>query len=251
MTNRRPLLLLIALLLLGWDLLVRLNVVGAYLLPPPAQVLQAFQDLGPELWQAGLQTLSSATLGFLGSAISGFILALILSRFSALKQAVLPVAVFFQTVPIVAIAPLLVIWFGFGAPTVRVSALIVSFFPLLANALVGLGQSDPQLRELFRVYGASPRQILFQLQIPSSLAYLNAGLKVASGLAVVGAIVGEFVAGGGLGGLIDSARTQQRVDIVFAALFLSALIGFFYMALIRWGFGLLLRHRPYFNKDSL
>jgi NitT/TauT family transport system permease protein len=145
----------------------------------------------------------------------------------------------------------LVIWFGFGSPTVRVSAFIVSFFPILANSLLGLGQSDEGLRELFKSLGANQKQSLFYLQIPASLPHVFSGLQIAAGLAVIGAIVGEFVAGGGLGGLIDSARTQQRVDVVFAALFLSSLLGVLFIAIIKGLMKALLFRRPYFDRNSI
>ena len=233
--------------LLVWDLVVRWEIVQHFLLPSPLEVWQALLELRPELSTAALSTFSSTLIGFFWSAILGFLVALLFSASSTLKQAILPFAVFFQTVPIVAIAPLLVIWFGFGAPTVRASAFIVSFFPILANALTGLSQTDPQLLELFQIYRASRWQKIFYLQIPASLSYVVAGLKISSGLAIIGAIVGEFVAGGGLGGMIDSARTQQRVDVVFAALILSSFLGILFVSLMQILTKGLLRWRPFFT----
>jgi NitT/TauT family transport system permease protein len=152
------------------------------------------------------------------------------SRF--LKRAVYPYAIFFQTVPIIAIAPLLVIWFGFGRPTVVASAFIVSIFPIVASTLLGLESTDPALVDLFRLYSAGPVARMTKLRVPFALPQMFSGLRIASGLSVIGAIVGEFIAGGGLGAIVDAARTQQRIDKVFAAVLISAVLGLVMIAVI-------------------
>jgi len=141
-----------------------------------------------------------------------------------------------------------VIWFGFGQPTVRASAFIVSLFPILANTLAGLQQTDPQLRELFTLYKPSAFTTICKLQIPSALPVILAGLRIAVGLSVSGAIVGEFIAGGGLGSLIDSARTQQRVDLVFSGVLMSSLLALALIFGIDLATKLLLGNRPYLRK---
>jgi len=148
-----------------------------------------------------------------------------LSSSDLARRAFYPYAVFFQTVPIISIAPLLVIWFGFGRPTVVASAAIVSVFPIIASTLLGLKSTEPALVDLFKLYSATGRQTLWMLKIPFALPQIFSGLRIASGLAVVGAIVGEFIGGGGLGSVVDSARTQQRIDRVFAAVLISSLLG--------------------------
>ncbi|MBX2995995.1 MAG: ABC transporter permease [Bdellovibrionaceae bacterium] len=214
------------------EAVVRWDIVPSYLLPAPSQVFEAMIENREDLAQALGGTWLATAQGLLIGLILGQGLALLLNLFGFLKRALFPIAVFFQTVPIIAIAPLIVIWFGFGSPTVRASAAIVCFFPILSNALVGLESAKRELLELFRVLGASRWQTLVRLQIPSSFRTNIAGLKVAAGLAVVGAIVGEFVGGGGLGSLIDSARTQQRTDIVFACVILSSLLGLLLVGLV-------------------
>jgi len=214
------------------EAVVRWDIVPSYLLPAPSQVFEAMIENREDLAQALGGTWLATVQGLLIGLILGQGLALLLNLFGFLKRALFPIAVFFQTVPIIAIAPLIVIWFGFGSPTVRASAAIVCFFPILSNALVGLESAKRELLELFRVLGASRWQTLVRLQIPSSFRTNIAGLKVAAGLAVVGAIVGEFVGGGGLGSLIDSARTQQRTDIVFACVILSSLLGLLLVGLV-------------------
>ena len=204
---------------------VRLGWMPAYLIPAPSEVVRSLIDDRVELAVAAWTTLSSALVGLLLSFTTGTLFAIALSSWDLARRAFYPYAVFFQTVPIIAIAPLLVIWFGFGQPTVIASAAIVSVFPIIASTLLGLKSTEPALIDLFTLYSASARQMLLMLKIPFALPQIFSGLRIASGLAVVGAIVGEFIGGGGLGSVVDSARTQQRIDRVFAAVLISALLG--------------------------
>src|SRR5262249_56156555 len=153
----------------------------------------------PDLSAALARTSAAVLAGFALSASAGIAFAVFLSSSRAIQRAFYPYAVFFQTVPIIAIAPLLVIWFGYGMRTVVASAFIVSIFPVIANTLTGLLSTDPALRDLFRLYGASTPVTLFKLRFPAALPQILTGLRVASGLAVIGAIVGEFIGGAGLG----------------------------------------------------
>jgi NitT/TauT family transport system permease protein len=207
------------------ELAVRMAWVPSYLIPAPSEVLQSLLDDRVELTLAAWSTLSSALAGLLLSFVTGTLFAIALSSSDLARRAFYPYAVFFQTVPIISIAPLLVIWFGFGQPTVIASAAIVSVFPIIASTLLGLKSTEPSLLDLFKLYKASNRQTLWMLKIPFALPQIFSGLRIASGLAVVGAIVGEFIGGGGLGSVVDAARTQQRVDRVFAAVLISSLLG--------------------------
>ncbi len=207
------------------EFLVRGGMVRAYLLPAPSAVFLAILQNREELFAAMLKTSLSAVIGFLLSTLIGVAVAVALSSSRWIERAFYPYAVFFQTVPIIAIAPLLVIWFGYGMQTVIASAFVVSIFPVIANTLTGILSTDPALRDLFRLYGASPAVTLFKLRFPAALPQILTGLRIASGLAVIGAIVGEFIGGGGLGSVVDSARTQQRIDLVFAAVLLASVLG--------------------------
>ena len=207
------------------ELAVRMAWIPSYLIPAPSEVWQSLLDDRLELIRAGWATLSSALAGLLLSFVAGTVFAIVLSSSDLARRAFYPYAVFFQTVPIISIAPLLVIWFGFGQPTVIASAAIVSVFPIIASTLLGLKSTEPSLLDLFKLYTASNRQTLWMLKIPFALPQIFSGLRIASGLAVVGAIVGEFIGGGGLGSVVDAARTQQRVDRVFAAVLISSLLG--------------------------
>jgi NitT/TauT family transport system permease protein len=214
-----------------------------YLVCPPSVVLATLVRDGAELWNAALMTATAAFLGFALSCVAGILIAIGLSSARWVQRALYPYAIFFQTVPVVAIAPLLVIWIGYGVPTVVASAFIVSVFPVIANTLTGLLSTDPALLDLFRLYGARRLTTLVKLRGPMALPGIIAGMRVAAGLAVIGAVIGEFITGGGIGGVIDSARTQQRVDKVFAGILLASVVGlmFFvainllsYLALRRW-----------------
>jgi len=210
---------------LALEWMVRAGVVAGYLVPAPSAVLRALLDNRDELAAAMAKTSAGALVGFALSTLSGIVIAVLLSSSRAIQRSFYPYAVFFQTVPIIAIAPLLVIWFGYGMKTVIASAFIVSIFPVIANTLQGLLSTDPALRDLFRLYGASSTVTLVKLRFPAALPQILTGLRVASGLAVIGAIVGEFIGGAGLGSVVDVARTQQRVDKVFAAVLLASVLG--------------------------
>jgi NitT/TauT family transport system permease protein len=211
---------------------VRGGLVKSYLVPAPSSILGALIESRAELFGALFTTSISAVTGFLLSAVAGMAVAVFLSSSRAIQRAFYPYAVFFQTVPVIAIAPLLVIWFGYGTRTVIASAFVVSIFPVIANTLSGILSTDPALRDLFKLYGASTPVTLFKLRFPAALPQILTGLRVASGLAVIGAIVGEFIGGQGLGSVVDVARTQQRVDKVFAAVLLASVLGLALFGLI-------------------
>jgi NitT/TauT family transport system permease protein len=240
-----PALFSFLILALALEISVRLSWLPEFLVPAPTRVLKTLLENQGEFLRAFGETLEGSLAGLALSILFGSIVAILFSLSPFLKKSILPFAVFFQTVPIIAVAPLLVIYFGFGMPTVIAASFIVSLFPIIANTLLGLESVEAGKLDLFRLYGASPWQILWKLRAPSAYASVYAGLKVSIGLAIIGTIAGEFVAGGGLGALIDSARTQQRIDLVFGALILLSLMGIVLISLLRLGHILLQKHRPY------
>ncbi|MBM4201008.1 MAG: ABC transporter permease [Gammaproteobacteria bacterium] len=222
---------------LGLEIGLAAAEVPTYLLPRPSAVWLALADNWPELLRATSQTALAAFLGLSLSALLGGFTAIVLSSHTWIRRAFYPYAVFFQTVPVVAIAPMLVIWFGYGIRAITAAAFIVSVFPIIANTLSGLLSTDPALRDLFRIYRASPLATLFKLRIPSALPYFLTGLRIASGLAVIGAIVGEFVAdtyqgGGGIGTAVEVAIKEQKTDKVFAAVTMASILGLAFFALV-------------------
>lgn len=236
-----PLVSLLALAGLA-ELAIRVLDVSPLLLPPPSAVLAVAVAQAPALGRALARTATAVLLGLGLSAAAGVALAVLLSSSRWVERAFYPYAIFFQVVPIVAIAPLLVIWFGYGLRAVVASAFIVSIFPVIANTLAGLLAVDPALRDLFRLYGASRLATLFRLRLPAALPYLMTGLRIAAGLAVIGAIVGEFVGGGGLGVVILGAMRQQRTDLVFAAVGYASLLGLALFGVVSLASRLSLRH---------
>src|SRR3954470_6701717 len=220
-----------------WEGAVRAFAVPKFLVPPPSSVLSAAWAERAALSGALLTTAQGAGLGFLLSASLGTSVGLVFSLSRWLERGLYPYALFLQTVPIVAVAPLLVLWFGPGLRAVAVSAFIVSVFPIIANTLAGLRSVDPRLSDLFRLYGAKLGDTVLKLRVPTAIPSMATGFKVASGLSVFGAIVGEFVAGfsegnAGLGITVLSAYRQLRTDLLFAAVLLASLFGLSLFALV-------------------
>lgn len=227
---------------LGWEFIIRAGWIAEFILPKPSSVCAALVKDTPELLHATGETALASVIGLALSSVIGITLAILLSIGGWVQRAFYPYAVLFQTVPIVAIAPLLVFWLDIDIRAVIASAFIVSVFPVIANTLSGLLSVDPALRDLFRLYGASGRASLLKLRLPFALPNILTGLRIAAGLAVIGAIVGEFITGGGIGGLIDVSRQQRRLDMVFALLLLAALLGIALFGIINSASYFALRH---------
>ncbi|MCL4684374.1 ABC transporter permease [Myxococcota bacterium] len=207
------------------ELLIRALGVSPLLLPTPSAVARAAWSYRETLLPALASTTGAVLVGLAASVALGVLAAIALAASRWVERAFYPYAIFFQIVPIVAVAPLLVIWFGYGWRAVVAAAFIVSVFPVIANALAGLRSVDPALLDLFRLYGAGRLARLVKLELPWALPSLFTGLRVAAGLAVIGAIVGEFVGGGGLGVVVLGAMRQQRTDLVFAAILHASGLG--------------------------
>ena len=210
---------------------------ASYLLPAPSAIISVAVAERALLGAALIATAKTTLLGFLLSAVMGVAAAIALSSSRLLERALYPYAIALQTVPIVAIAPLLVVWLGVGPRSVVASAFIVSVFPVITNALAGIRGVDPALRDLFRLYGASRAAVLWKLELPHATPSLATGLRIASGLAVIGAIVGEFVAGfadrdPGLGIVVMTSYRQLRTDLLFAAVGCSSLLGIVLFSLV-------------------
>ncbi len=227
----------------------RLGHLPAYLFASPSSVFTSmFVDWSS--YELGIvSTLKSSFLGWLFAVLVGLFFGSLCSLSKTLKGLVYPVVLFFQTVPIVAIAPILIIWFGHGEPTSMASSFIVALFPVVASTLAGLTAVSEQKKELFNIYSATRVQRFWYLELPTSIPFVFAGLQMAAGLAVVGALVGEFVGGGGLGGVIDAALAQQRLDLVFGAVFFATFLGLIFTQIIEFLRYLLKCWRPFFNNN--
>ncbi len=229
-------------LMLAAEIVVRAGWIPAFLLPKPTDVFRSLANNGTEILEALGETALASVVGFAISTIVGIGIAVLLASGGWVQRAFYPYAVFFQTVPIIAVAPLLVIWFGYDITAVIASATVVSIFPVIANTLTGLLSTDPALKDLFLLYGASRFKTLIKLRLPFAMPNILTGLRVAAGLAVIGAIVGEFITGGGLGGLIDVSRQQRQIEKVFATLLVASLLGIALFAAINLVSYRLLRH---------
>jgi NitT/TauT family transport system permease protein len=248
--------LMLALMLLAWDLVVRAFAIPPFVLPGPGLVLNTLIADGDLLWQSLLVTLITTFEGFLLAAIGGIGLAILFSQSRLIEYSLYPCAVILQVTPIVAIAPLLLIYQP-QPLAVLACAWIVAFFPVLANTTLGLASVDHNLIALFELYKASRWQLLWNLKLPSALPQMLAGLRIAGGLSLIGAVVAEIAAGSagaGSGLAYRIAESGYRLNIprMFAALLLLSLAGiaiFFalsalsHLALRRWHESALKRER--------
>jgi NitT/TauT family transport system permease protein len=231
------------LVLAFWELIVRHFDVPPYVLPAPSAVAAAFADNFSSL-MASLWTTLRVTLEAFALAVAGGVaLAILFSQNKAIENALYPYAVVLQVTPVVAIAPLILIWVGFERINLAlvIIAFIVAFFPILSNTTLGLRSTDRNLIDLCRLYGASRWQILAKVQMPSALPYLLGAMKISGGLALIGAVVAEFVAGSGtasgLAWRIVEAGNRLEIAKMFAALGLLAALGiaiFSLLSLIEW-----------------
>jgi len=232
--------------LVVWEAAVRVFAPPAYLLPGPIAVARAITEAPERLLGATARTALSTLIGFSIAAVTGVALGSLLSASRFLERGFYPLATLFQMVPLVAIAPLLVIWFHYGLGATVASSAIVALFPVLANTLDGLRSVDPGLRELFRISRAGRFVTWWKLGLPAATPQIVTGLRIAAGLALIGTIVGEFVSGyagdrAPLGVVILAAMRENRADLVFAAIALSALVGLMLFGMVGLGGWLVLR----------
>lgn len=218
-----------------------------YLLPGPVQVARAAWNEGAALWSASVRTGAEAVCGWALSLAAGLLLSLGFSQSRIIRNSMYPYAIFLQTVPIVAIAPLIVTWCGTGFQSVVLVSLIVSLFPIITNGTAGLTQVDRGLLEVFQLYGAGRWQTLCKLRLPHAMPYIVTGARTSSGVAVIGAIVGEFFAGYGseefgLGYFIMHTAQQLKTDLLFACVLASTLLGLLIFSATSGLGALILRH---------
>lgn len=225
-----PLIVAVA-VLAAWEWIVSERSIPPFVLPAPSAIAKSLWEDFPSLALSAWVTLR-VTIGAFGLAVaSGLLLAIAFAHSRVIERALAPYAVILQVTPVVAIAPLVVIWVGYDRVelAVLILAWIVAFFPVLASATIGLRSADRNLSDLFTLYRAGPLQRLLRLELMSALPYLLGGMKVAGGLALIGAVVAEFVAGSGTGtGLawrIVEAGNRLQIARMFAALALLGGLG--------------------------
>jgi NitT/TauT family transport system permease protein len=218
------------LFLATWDGIVRYWDIAPYILPRPILVAEALWTSGPSLLVSLWFTLKVTASALISATIVGGAIAILFSQSRILEVSLYPYAVALQVTPIVAIAPLIIIWVDDVYLAVRICAWIVAFFPIVANTTLGLRSADRNLAALFRLYGASRWQVLSYLQIPTALPSFLTGVRISGGLALIGAVVAEFVAGTGgaetgLAYRILESGYRLEIPRMFAALFLLSATG--------------------------
>jgi NitT/TauT family transport system permease protein len=221
-------LLLLVALLLAWELACRILELPALVLPPPSAIAQSlWQGLATGyFWPHLRATALELVLGVITGCLVGFAAGVALGESTLLRRLLMPYVVATQVIPKLALAPLFVLWFGFGMTSTVVITALICFFPLMENTLTALQQVPAERLELFRMLGATRAQTLWRLKLPSGLPSILAGLRVAVVLALVGAVVGEFIgASEGLGALVIATQGSMDTALMFAVLVLIAALG--------------------------
>ena len=222
----------------AWELAVAVLDISPLTLAAPSAIAQELSDSRELLADASWITTQEIVYGFALSAVAGAALAILVGALPAADRALYPLIVAFQNIPKVALAPIFVLWFGYGVLPKMLLIAVIAFFPVTVNMRAGMNSVDPNLLQLARSVGASRLQILTRLQLPSSLPYLFAGLRIAITFSVIGAVVAEFAgASQGLGYLIQFASTQLDTPLVFAGLVVISVLGlalYYLVSLLEW-----------------
>ena len=232
--------------LAGWELICRTSGISELVLPAPSVVLRTLWSglatgyLLPHIWLTSAEML----LGLATGCAIGFLCGIVLGETESVRRVLYPYIIASQVVPKLALVPLFIVWFGFGMTSTVVITALICFFPLLENTMTGIHHIDPQKRELFRMLGATRLQTLFRLKIPSGLPVILAGVRVAVVLALVGAVVAEFIAGrAGLGAMIIASQGMMDSPLMFALLVVITALGMvFYQTTLLVEQWLLRRH---------
>ncbi|MCA9048294.1 MAG: ABC transporter permease subunit, partial [Planctomycetaceae bacterium] len=207
---------------------IRLRQIPPIVVPSPWSVVRAAAGQAESIQAAALRTAAAAGTGLCGAVVIGLLTACVFSQSRLARAALYPYAILLQTIPIIAVAPIVVVTCGRGFHSVALIAMLISTFPVITSTTTGLLQVDAGLSELFALYGATRLQRLWKLQLPGSLPYLISGIRIAGGAAIVGAIVGEFFVGShqpGLGTLIQLKSAGTRTDQLYAVVIAATLLG--------------------------
>jgi len=216
-----------------WEILTRLSQIPGFILPAPSAIFVEAVTRYPLYLYNSWITFYEMVAGFLLAALIGVFLAVVIVYSRILRNIIYPQIVVLQIVPKVAIAPLLLIWAGYGITSKVLLALLIAFFPIVVNMVTGLVEIEEELLDLCRILQSGRWQEFFKVRLPNALPYLFSSLKVASTLAVIGAVIGEFVGGAeGLGHLIIIANTELRTSMAFVSLFCLSILGFLLYGLV-------------------
>ncbi|MBQ8804450.1 MAG: ABC transporter permease [Tyzzerella sp.] len=220
----------IAVILILWQAVSSLGIVDSFMLPSPVKVVQAFVAEFPQLMEHSVITLAEAFLGLGLGVLLGFVMAVFMDQFDKLYQACYPLIVLTQTIPTVAIAPLLVLWFGYEMTPKVILIVITTFFPITVGLLNGFKSVDTDSVNLLRAMGAGRWQIFWHIKFPGAMSQFFAGLRISASYAVVGAVISEWLGGfGGLGVYMTRVKKAFSFDKMFAVIFLISIISLLLM----------------------
>ena len=213
-------------LMILWEIVCRVFSIQAFILPAPSAIAATTIELHAAIVQHALQTLFTTVVGFAIAVGFGLLLGIALGASKPIYDAMYPMMVGFNSVPKVAIVPILVIWFGIGTVPAIITAFLISFFPIVVNVATGLATIEPELQDVLRSLGASKLQIIWKVGVPRAMPFFFAALKVAITLAFVGSVISETVASNsGVGYLMMAANANLNVPLVFAGLVVLAFLG--------------------------
>ncbi len=228
----RPVLLII-MILIGWDLLIRIFKVPPYLVPTPMSVVEQLWNEWPMLVKESAPTTWATLGGFALSVLIGVPIAMLISYSKLVESFVYPLLVFSQSIPKIAVAPLFVVWFGFGIIPKIIVAFLLGVFPVVVSTVMGFKSVEQDMVDLARSMGSTRMQMFFKINLPQALPAIFSGMKVSITLAVVGAVVGEFVgSNSGIGYVLQKANGNFDLPLMFAALVVLSMIGVILFALL-------------------
>lgn len=220
-----------------WSAYVHFMQVPSYVMPPPQAVAVSFFEAfrSGYIYPHLLFTAKSAVLGYFAGCAAGIVLGSLLALSPSVERALYPYIIFFQSMPKVAIAPLLIVWFGFGLESKIVMVALICFFPVFINTFIGIRQTDSDLVDVLRVSSASKLSIFFHVKVPSAAGSIFAGLQIAVSFSLIGAIVAEFIASKeGLGTVIQQAALMMDTGLIFAGVIVLAIMGMIGTGIVRY-----------------
>ncbi len=225
----------VVLALLGiWQIVCATKLVPGYMLPSPLSVLEVFQTEGPLLWKHTVVTLQEAFWGLSAGVVLGFVVAVLMDRFQLIYKGFYPIAVMSQTIPTIAIAPLLVLWLGYGMAPKITLVVITTFFPITIGLLEGFRQADKDTMDLLRAMGARRYQIFWYIKMPQALGSFFSGLRISATYSIVGAVISEWLGGfEGLGVYMTRVKKAYAFDKLFAVILVIIAVSLLLMLLVR------------------
>ncbi|UUX96135.1 ABC transporter permease [Aquabacterium sp. J223] len=221
-----------------WELACRAAGISDLVLPRPTQVVAVLLEKGPMLWPHTVQTLYTTLAGFVLGVAAGVLIGMAIGSSRLAYDVAYPLLVGFSSIPKVAVVPIFVVWFGAGTVPAILTSMVISVFPVVVNVATGLATTEPELEDVFKVLGASKRDILWNVGLPRAMPYLFASLKIAITLAFVGTVLSETVAANkGIGNVMMIASGNFDVALVFAGLVILAVLGVLLYAVCAWAEG--------------